>query len=254
MTPSGAEPVHTHDIEWTDSEVSRLWDYYARTPPYSDLYFARRFGRLLLADSGLPLQKPLAVLDFGCGPGFMWDHLHGLGATWDYTALDFSAASVAALNQRAAGQARFRGAVHATDLPSPLGAQAFDAILLIEVVEHLKDAYLDATLRDAARMLKRGGIVVVSTPNEEDLERSRLFCPACGTVFHQWQHVRSWTAESLAAAMARHGFVRVFHRTTDYQARERTLASRALAASRMLRRALGRPVHDPHLLAVFRNG
>ena len=23
-----------HPIEWTDENVSRLWDYYSRTPPY----------------------------------------------------------------------------------------------------------------------------------------------------------------------------------------------------------------------------
>lgn len=251
MTPSAHESVRVHDIEWTDSQVSRLWDYYARTPPYSDLYFARRFGRQILADSGLPLQQPLDVLDFGCGPGFMWDHLQELGAAWKYTAIDFSADSVAAIARRAAGCAQFRDAVHVTLLPTAMSAAAFDVILLIEVVEHLKDAYLEATLHEAARLLKPGGVLVISTPNEEDLSQARRFCPSCGAVYHEWQHVRSWSIGSLQSCLAAHGFRLAHHRTTDYQAREPALGSRMLAARRALRRALGRPRHDPHMLAVF---
>jgi 2-polyprenyl-3-methyl-5-hydroxy-6-metoxy-1,4-benzoquinol methylase len=251
MTPSAGESVRVHEIEWTDSQVSRLWDYYAETPPYSDLYFARRFGRQILDDSGLPLQQALEVLDFGCGPGFMWDHLKQLGATWKYTALDFSADSIASIVRRAAGDPRFRDAIHVTALPTAMPAAAFDAILLVEVVEHLKDAYLEATLGESVRLLKPGGVLVVSTPNEEDLSQARRFCPSCGAVFHEWQHVRSWSVASLQSCLARHGFRLVQHRTTDYQAREANLGSRLAAARRALRRALGRPARNPHMLAVF---
>jgi SAM-dependent methyltransferase len=244
--------VRAHEIEWTDRQVSRLWDYYAATPPYSDLYFARRFGRQILADSGLPLQQPLDVLDFGCGPGFMWDHLQDLGAAWKYTAIDFSADSTASIAKRAAGHARFGGAVHITGLPTAIPAASYDVILLVEVVEHLKDAYLEATLGEAVRLLKSGGVLVISTPNEEDLSQSRRFCPSCGAIFHEWQHVRSWSVASLQSCLARHGFRLAHHRTTDYQAREASLGSRLLAARRGLRRVLGSPARDPHMLAVFR--
>jgi SAM-dependent methyltransferase len=251
MSPSADDAVQAHEIEWTDRQVSRLWDYYARTPPYSEMYFARRFGRLLLRDSALPLAQPLEVLDFGCGPGFIWDHLQDLGAAWQYTALDFSPRSVAALRERAAGHARFRTAIHATELPTELATSAFDAVLLLEVVEHLKDAYLDATLREAARVLKAGGVLVISTPNEENLALSRHFCPSCGAIYHPWQHVRSWSLASLEHCLSAYGFTLVRHRATDLEAREGTLASRLHAAKGVVKGALGLGRPYPHLLTVF---
>lgn len=251
MSPSADDAVHAHEIEWTDGQVSRLWDYYARTPPYSEMYFARRFGRLLLRDSALPLAQPLQVLDFGCGPGFIWDHLQALDAAWQYTALDFSPRSVAALRERATGHPRFRAAIHAAQLPTELAASAFDAVLLFEVVEHLNDAYLDSTIREAARVLKAGGVLVVSTPNQEDLSLARQFCPSCGAIYHPWQHVRSWSVASLEHCLAAYGFRLVRHRGTDFEAREGTLSGRLHAAKGLVRRALGRGRRDPHLLAVF---
>ena len=36
--------VVAHPIEWTDEKVSRLWNYYSHTPPYSEMYFAKVLG------------------------------------------------------------------------------------------------------------------------------------------------------------------------------------------------------------------
>jgi hypothetical protein len=30
-----------HDIEWDHEKVSRLWNYYSRTPPYSNVIFLK---------------------------------------------------------------------------------------------------------------------------------------------------------------------------------------------------------------------
>lgn len=251
MNPGIDDMVRPHEIEWNDGQVSRLWNYYAQTPPYSDLYFARRFGHLLLAQARLPASVPLEVLDFGCGPGFMWDHIRALGANWQYTGLDFSPDSVAAIDRRAKGQPGFRGATLADDMPTALPANGFDVLLLIEVVEHLRDEHLDGTLNEAARLLKPGGVLVISTPNEEDLALSRKFCPSCGAIFHEWQHVRSWSAATLKDCLARYGFASVHQVTTDFEARGVDMASFIVKARRLARRMLGLPVRQPHLLAVF---
>lgn len=251
MTSPIDDVVQPHEIEWNDRQVSRLWNYYSLTPPYSELYFARRFGRLLVAHAGLPTGEALEVLDFGCGPGFMWDHIRALGANWHYTGLDFSPDSVAALDGRARGQPGFRGAILAGELPTALPSEGFDVLLLIEVVEHLKDMYLDGTLREAARLLRPGGVLVVSTPNEEDLALSRNFCPECGAIYHEWQHVRSWSAGSLRDCLGAHGFSLVKQLVTDFEARGSDMASLIVKARRLARRLLGLPVRQPHLLAVF---
>jgi SAM-dependent methyltransferase len=53
----------------------------------------------------------------------------------------------------------------AADLISdlPFRSQAFDLVLMLEVIEHLPD--IPHSLREIARVLKPGGIAVVTTPN-----------------------------------------------------------------------------------------
>ena len=235
-----------HPIEWTDTNVSRLWDYYSRTPPYSEIYFSKVFGDRILKKSGLPLNQEIEVLDFGCGPGFIWEHLCKLNSAWNYTGLDFSPDSVKKLAVSAKDHPKFNGAHHVSQLPTALPSAQYDAVLLFEVVEHLKNEYLDSTLVEAKRLLKRGGVLVVTTPNDEDLTKSTRFCPDCGALFHEWQHVRAWTVTTLSNRLNQHGFdLRQAH-TLDFGAHG--FVSKGVRLARRLFR--GNP-GIPHMIAVF---
>jgi 2-polyprenyl-3-methyl-5-hydroxy-6-metoxy-1,4-benzoquinol methylase len=235
-----------HPIEWTDENVSRLWDYYSRTPPYSEIYFSKVFGDRILKKSGLPFNQDISVLDFGCGPGFLWEHARTLATRWNYTALDFSPDSVDKVLTKAHGHVQFKGAHHTSQLPTNLPAEHFDAVLLIEVVEHLKDEYLDGTLEEIARILKRGGVVVISTPNEENLAASTSYCPDCGAVFHVWQHIRSWSVASLENKLQLHGFKLIQYQTLDFTAN--SLLRKFVRLAKMVLR--GDP-GKPHMIATF---
>ncbi len=234
-----------HPIEWNGATVAQLWNWYARTAPYKDLYFAKRFGDQILRKSGLSLQSPLTVLDFGCGPGFLYDHVRALGAAWTYTGADFSADSARQLRERAAADPRFGGAHHLTALPVPLADASLDAAFLVEVVEHVNDDYLLPTLREMHRLLKPGGQLVISTPNREDLAASTKLCPECGAIFHEWQHVRSWDELSLTDYVGRCGFAPRQVRAHDFFGRDPLRA-----AFYAVKRAV-KDVPKPHLLGVF---
>ena len=65
---------------------------------------------------------------------------------------------------------------------------------------------LDEVLAECLRALAPGGRLFVTTPNGEDLDVERTICPECGCTFHRWQHVRSWTAQSLASRLSAVGF------------------------------------------------
>lgn len=239
--------INEHSIEWDVDTIARLWDYYARHEPYRGQYFSDIFGQSILHNSRLPLLRQLKVLDFGCGPGFMLDKLRALGARWVYTGIDFSSASISALRTKGIGTSLFEAGIHVTELPSQLPNRTFDVVLIIEVIEHLSDNELFATLTEARRLLKPGGHIVVTTPNNEDLSLLSRFCPACGAVFHQWQHVRSWTNDTVSTLLVSHGFEPV------------RLTALNLAASTFWKRITWRAISmlrrkhpHPHLLAVFR--
>ena len=236
-----------HRIIWDDAKVSRLWNYYSRHRPFCDEYFAKVYGRFVLRRLGLPLRQPLEVLDYGCGPGFVWDHLSAADARWRYTGLEFSNDSLDAFKARSRSNDRGEPRTIAVrELPSELPSATFDLVLLLEVVEHLEDARLHATLAEVARVLKPGGVLAITTPNDEDLELESRICPECGSVFHQWQHVRSWTADSLQAALEPHGF-RVARLWRGHWDDHHLLG---WIYNRAARHLLGRR-RDPHMLGIF---
>lgn len=241
-----------HEISWDDEKVSRLWDYYSRTPPYKDVYFSKLFGLYILRAARLPLNQSLSVLDFGCGPGFIWDHLQAMKSRWNYSAIDFSPESIFALKAKASGSIFFGQAHHVTQLPTCLGDASFDVILLIEVVEHLQEEHLSSTLAEAFRLLKRGGMLVVTTPNQEDLSRSKKFCPECCAVFHEWQHVRSWSVTTLSSCLDKFGFVLEFYRALDFSEHGLGVRSCFLRLRRLIKLVCGISSTPPHLVGVFR--
>lgn len=191
-------------------------------------------------------MKSLEVLDFGCGPGFIFDHLQRLKANWRYTAIDFSEESIKAIDSKACGNPRFRGAYHVNQLPTPLEDGAFDITLLIEVIEHLKDEELNFTLHEVSRLTKRNGVLLITTPNAEDLSKSTTFCPECGAIFHEWQHVRSWNIASLTNHLNHHGFTLSKGKPLNFSA----LSPLRRLLSVAVKKLQGKPV-NPHLMAVF---
>lgn len=237
-----------HHIQWDKEKVSRIWDYYSRTVPYSELYFSKLFGHKILRKTRLSLDSSLSVLDFGCGPGFLWEHVKRLGAKWKYTGLDFSAESVKKLTEKASGDIQFGGAVHATRLPTHLAEGTFNAILLCEVVEHLNDEELEKTLVECRRLLASGGTLIVTTPNDEDLSRAMKFCPECCSVFHEWQHVRTWRQDTLETYMAQHGFKQSFSDVTDFSAQG------IIGIAKHVKGILTGKVFKPHMIAGFTKG
>lgn len=228
-----------HEIDWTPEKVKRLWDFYGASDGHADTYFARSSGDRVVA-----LARRLAglsgrVLDFGCGPGHLVEHLLAGSGASSVAGLDFSSASVEEANRRLHAEPRFEGAVAVETLPSAFAAESFDAVFAVEVVEHLEDDQLSEFLGEARRVLRPEGSLVLTTPNEEQLAAQKVCCPECGCIFHKWQHVRSWSAASLSATLEEHGFRTVATRRTCFGSLPR----------RLWYRWRGTP---PHLMVVAR--
>lgn len=202
-------PITPHELHWTAERITAFWDFQAQAP---ETYFGHRHGPALARLLARHVAPGSAVLDYGTGPGFLLTHL--LAAGFKVTACDISPASVAKAAAIAAGQAGFVGAFLASD--PAFRARRFDAALMTELVEHVEEPTLGEILAELGTLLRPGGLLLATTPNDEDLAAGRVFCPCCGSVFHRWQHVRSWTASSLAARFVEAGFTSPVTGTTDF--------------------------------------
>lgn len=196
-------------LEWTPEMVKTFWDYESQFP---ENFFAYRFGREIIEQLLPFLPSQGRVLDYGCGPGNLIERL--LGTPLEVAGLDFSPATIETVTGRFAGQPNFIGAFELNELDERAGL--FDAAVVIEVVEHLYDEQLDELLANVKKLLRPGGTVVFTTPNEEVLEDSYILCPVSGKLFHRWQHVRNWSADSLSAYLADKGFRVQKSLTTDF--------------------------------------
>ena len=112
------------------------------------------------ATSSTSLQG-LRLLDVGSGGGLLCEGLARLGATM--VGIDPAPNNIAVAGRHAA-KAGLDIAYHCTTVETmaPLGEQ-YDAVLVMEVVEHVKD--VAGFLRDAARMVKPGGLLFGATLN-----------------------------------------------------------------------------------------
>ena len=91
----------------------------------------------------------------------------------------------------------------------------FDLVLLTEVIEHLDNRDLSVVCSNIRTLLKPGGKIFITTPNNEDFRSSMVVCPDCGCYFHKVQHIRIWNQESLASHMNGEGFNEVMSIQTD---------------------------------------
>lgn len=118
----------------------------------------RKFGRDKAAASSL---AGLSVLDIGCGGGLVAEPLARLGA--DVTGIDPAPENIEAAKAHAKG-ARLDITYHsATGEELAASGESFDAVLLLEVIEHVPDVPL--FLRSVAPLVKPGGVMILSTLN-----------------------------------------------------------------------------------------
>lgn len=123
------------------------------------------YASVLQRVRALDMPRGAKVLDAPCGDGEVSLALAKLG--FEVSAVDMVDELLP--EARAALGGRFRVADMTRSLPWP--DASFDLILCVEGIEHLEDAF--AFLREMHRLLKPGGILLVSTPNIISL-RSRM--------------------------------------------------------------------------------
>lgn len=166
-----AEARKTLDEREVARFASRAGEWWDANGPFKPLHrinptrltyirdqLCRRFGRDKKAAASL---KGLTVLDIGCGGGLVCEPLARLGA--EVTGIDPASENIAAAKAHAEGM-RLDIAYRAETAEAVAASGArFDAVLLLEVIEHVPD--VPAFLTAIAPSVKPSGIMIVSTLN-----------------------------------------------------------------------------------------
>lgn len=152
----------------------------------------------LLAD-----LKPKRIFDLGCGNGSTTAHL---SKSYDIVGVDASTSGIGQA-RRAFPKIRFEVASAYDDLAATFGQ--FDAVISLEVVEHLYDPRLYA--KNMFNLVRPGGGVIVSTPYHGYLKNLAL--AASGkmdqhfTALWDGGHIKFFSIRTLTQLLTEAGFV-----------------------------------------------
>lgn len=217
LSPDGHTAIGDYELlVWTPEMVKAFWDYEANFPGQ---FFTRTRRYQIIREIGRYLPRDCAVLDYGCGPGNLIGPLLDTG--FRVAGMDTSPSARARVQDEYGGHPCFQGVYDQQGLDA--SSLTFDAIIVAEVIGHLYDEQLDSLLETLRRLCGPATHIIFTTPNEESLQDSYILCPVSGKLFHRWQHVRSWSAESIGAYLRARGFGATRTLTTDF---DTTLAIR----------------------------
>lgn len=191
-------------LHWTPERVTKFWNVISGSQ-LDECGFSRVAGAQLfeLISPHIPMQG--RVVDYGAGAGHFSNVLLRAG----YKVGVFEPSDDNLLDE-VKGHANFSR----VDLDADAGK--YDIVFSLETIEHILEPDFDDYLSALHRLTKPGGLVVISTPNNEDLEHAMAYCVESDLFFHPWQHVRSLTPEGLVETMASAGFEKQFLCAADF--------------------------------------
>jgi 2-polyprenyl-3-methyl-5-hydroxy-6-metoxy-1,4-benzoquinol methylase len=189
--------------------IAEPFDYESIPPGYYDEVFHRRrgiqskwhhlkFRRVVRELAGWP-----TVLDIGCGPGTM---IGLLGDRHVAVGIDLSTNQIEYARSTYGGPgASFHNASPA-DLPGDVGP--FDAVTMVELVEHLEPRVVDQIISEALECVRPGGKFVITTPNFHSVwPLIEALINRFGEVKYQFQHINKFTRQGLTRLLESHGLV-----------------------------------------------
>ena len=167
------------------------------TAPTAPQQFGNLEANLRFIDGSGAIERPSHVLEIGTGTGGMLHVLRDRGIDAEGVELRQDLIDEAHRFYPSLPIQRVEG----TKLPHPDGA--FDVVLSLDVFEHIPDS--DAHLAEVRRVLRRGGVYLIQTPNKWmnvvfETIRWRSF-----TRFRE-DHCSLHTLGELKARLRKHGF------------------------------------------------
>lgn len=147
------------------------------------------------------LCKPGRLLDVGCSVGFFLAFAKRAG--WDVSGVEFSKDS-ADFAREQLGNVILDGAIEDANFP----AEEFDLVTMWDVIEHVSSPA--SALAKAAHLLKKNGMLVISTPNIDGIF-PKASLPFASVLKH-WPHpeppyhLYQFSAKTLSRMLEKFGF------------------------------------------------
>jgi len=185
-------------LTWTPELANSFWSDLANSDFLAGISFSKFAAPLLVDLAQERITKEHSILDFGAGSHlYLVQELLRRGFQVGYYE---PSSSPGASNAELGLKGQFLGRV------SDLDSKQYDCVFLSEVIEHLPDESLKSVLSTLSSVVKSGGLLIVTTPDSENLFNASRYCPVCKHLFHPWGHVRSFNAEQLGVLLASYGF------------------------------------------------
>jgi SAM-dependent methyltransferase len=182
-----------------------LWEGIPPGLEPSDASLRAAFLLSHLAAERRRLGRRVRVLDLGCGEGYFADVL--VRADAEVLACDVAEEP---LRRARAGHPDLDLRLVEPDAPLPFEDACFDIVWAGETIEHVSDTA--KWLSEARRVLRSGGLILLSTPDHGLLLRMRLALSERAFAAHfdpRSDHLRFYVPHTLARLLADFGFAEV---------------------------------------------
>lgn len=141
--------------------------------------------------------KPGNVLDVGCGNGDFLRRMHSQG--WSGTGIDLDPKAIENAKARFGADLTF---FHTTLMNGGFPENSFDAVTINHVIEHVPDSV--ALVKEAWRILKPGGRLVIVTPNLQSFGHARF--QDCWWGLDSPRHLQVFSLNALQNCARKAGF------------------------------------------------
>lgn len=197
-------PPRPQPYVWNDESVEHFWSLIGLSP-LTEIAFSKMMAHYLVRIIHDVCTPPCSILDFGAGDGDLAAAL--LDAGYRVGVYDPSVGRTNNIVERPLiDHTNFLGFF------GPDSQERFDMVCAFEVLEHILPERLAKDMKLLRSFLKTNsdgghpGILLGSVPNNEILDRVLCVCPNCATMFHRFQHMRSFDAKKLKFFLAENGF------------------------------------------------
>jgi len=135
------------------------------------------------------------ILDVGAATGLLCEMAAERG--WEPWALELNPYAAEVLRAQLGAERVFEGELEACSFAT----QSFDAIFMTDLIEHVLD--VGATLRAAARLLRDGGVLAITTPRIDSHSRALL---GRNWLHFKVEHVQYFSRQGMQRALRDAGF------------------------------------------------